>query len=149
MGQLSRLDYLLSLLPETHFEQIVVVLQKHSPQGGAQPQKFLKFFRENIIFIHIKPGFGGHFILKLISRGQFPKTTACQWTKLIVIVKYDPAMTRYSKIFEENITGEYIADGQIFDGIAPLDNDFLCFRLIGFIQEDIQGRNPAFNIGML
>ncbi len=73
MGQFSRLYHLLSLLPETHFEQILVVLTKHITQGGAQPQKILKFFRENIIFTHIKPGLGGHFIFVVMGRGNFLK----------------------------------------------------------------------------
>jgi len=44
MGQFSRLYHLLSLLPETHFEQIAVVFTKYIAQGGSQSQKFLKFF---------------------------------------------------------------------------------------------------------
>ncbi len=149
MRQLSRCDHLLSLLPETDVEKITVVLAKHITQGGTQTEKIFKFFRENIIFTHIKPGLGGHFIFVVIGRGQFPEMTACQQAKLVVVVKYDPAMAGYPEIFEENITGEYIADGQIFDGIAPLDDNFLCLRLVGFIQVNIERRHPAFNIGMI
>ena len=74
MGQLTCADFILTLLPEINAEQIGMVFQKFLPQRSGQLQKILQFLRENIIVIHVKPGFGGVFIGMRASLRNAPET---------------------------------------------------------------------------
>ena len=78
LGQLTGANFILSLLPEINIKQIGMVFQKYLLQRSGQLHKILQFLRENIIFIHVKPGFGGHFIIRDGWWRQFPEIAACQ-----------------------------------------------------------------------
>ena len=63
MSQFPGLYGSLGLLPEINAEKIGVVRHENLTQRFGQSQEFAEFFRKDIVFVHIKPRFGGQFII--------------------------------------------------------------------------------------
>ena len=136
----------LDLPPVIGIQQGSVILQEFITQLTAQPQEFDELLREHIVRTHIKPWLGTYLFIVVTRCRQIAKPAFRHQAQLVIVIEDHPAMTRYTEVLQQQITGKDIAERQIPDRLAVVANRPARCRRLCFTQVDIKRLEAALNL---
>ena len=86
--------------PELRSQQICMMLEERPPSLFRKTQELDELFRKDVMWPHIKPGGGPHLVHVVPSFRDPAEIAVCDEAKLVIVIKYDPTMSRQAKILE-------------------------------------------------
>jgi len=109
---------LFEVVPEVGIEDVSVFGAQVVQVWSGSHQETGKLLGENVVGANAVPGLTGHFLLVSFRFGNVAEVGVGDQLNFVVIVEDDPLYSGNAKVFQQQVSGEDVGRGELFDGPA-------------------------------